>query len=898
MKRHLAGVVGVAAALGLAATAVPGNAHAVTGDDGRPPAEGVSSQPQQDNLPDPLHEKRSALHQTAVDQLATGEGQLKGKGSSRKIEMADGTLVGYPVTQTAQLLTFLVEFGDTNTNASFPGQVGPAHDQIPEPGASDNHTDWKADFSPEHYKEMFFSGLPDQNGESFAGIYNEMSSGRFKLQGDVSDWIKLDKSEASYQGADGGNSSAAMTSYIQDTADAWYQAQLAQGKTKDEIVAYLTSFDVWDRYDADGDGITNEPDGYIDHFQAIHAGEGEEAGAPKSAIWSHRWGVNQAGWGKDGPAVGSCAACAPLGGIRIGDTDLWIRDYTTEPENGGLGVFAHEFGHDLGLPDFYDTAPDAPGNGTASWTLMSGGSWLGHGNRLGTTPNHIGPSEKLVLGWYGPNNKDLQIVDSRNPTQVTLGPSYHATNTGKQAALVRLPSGSSSIETGPAASGSHYLYSGSADGQSATATSKPFTVPAGADVSAKVRFDLEHDYDFTYLEASTDGSTWTPLQTNLSEADPALRSGIDGTSDSSCTTHCETQVPSGWVDLTADLAAYEGRQIQLRFRTTTDGGVHYFGFAFDDVAVGSALTDDFEAGDADWGLDTYVGITGHSYQQKFDQSYMVENRQYRGYDTTLKEGPYNFGFAQTAPDKVEHFPFQDGLLVWYRDGNYTDNNTSAHPGYGQSLPVDANARALRWPDGTLARNSIQPFDATFDVDSTDAIRLHRELTSGTQLLNVASAKSSAVFDDSDVNAYWDPANPAGSSKVAGTGTVIKVISSSEPTGRMVIQVGPKAAPAKPAKVQPAAAPAARTALSARAPKVRKRGKKFTVRVTVTSPGRIPAGTVTVSFGHRKVTATLIAGHATVKVRATGKKGKRKLVLAYRPSTGFTGATQTRTIRVK
>ena len=42
---------------------------------------------------------------------------------------------------------------------------------------------------------------------------------------------------------------------------------------------------------------------------------------------------------------------------------IWIGDYTVEPENGGLGVFAHEFGHDLGLPDFYDTAGGE--NGTA-----------------------------------------------------------------------------------------------------------------------------------------------------------------------------------------------------------------------------------------------------------------------------------------------------------------------------------------------------------------------------------------------------------------------------------------------------------------------------------------------------------------------------------------------------
>src|SRR4029079_16809983 len=82
----------------------------------------------------------------------------------------------------------------------------------------------------------------------------------------------------------------------------------------------------------------------------------------------------------------------------LGDSGLWIGDYTTEPENGGLGVFAHEFGHDLGLPDLYDT--NGGDNSTGFWTLMSGGSWLNHGtDSIGTTPGYMGPWETLQLRW-------------------------------------------------------------------------------------------------------------------------------------------------------------------------------------------------------------------------------------------------------------------------------------------------------------------------------------------------------------------------------------------------------------------------------------------------------------------------------------------------------------------
>ena len=100
---------------------------------------------------------------------------------------------------------------------------------------------------------------------------------------------------------------------------------------------------------------------------------------------------------------------------------MWIGDYTTEPENGGLGVFAHEFGHDLGLPDLYDTA--GGDNGTGFWTLMSGGSWLNHGtDSIGTTPGYMGPWEKLQLGWL-----DYKTVPFGKDMTVKLGPADLAT---------------------------------------------------------------------------------------------------------------------------------------------------------------------------------------------------------------------------------------------------------------------------------------------------------------------------------------------------------------------------------------------------------------------------------------------------------------------------------------
>jgi M6 family metalloprotease-like protein len=111
---------------------------------------------------------------------------------------------------------------------------------------------------------------------------------------------------------------------------------------------------------------------------------------------------------------------------------MWVRDYTTEPENGGLGVFSHEFAHDLGLPDLYDTSGGE--NGTGFWTLMSSGSWMGHGaDTIGTTPNHMGAWEKLQLGWL-----DYETAQAGVESDHELGASYHATKKA-QAVVVILP---------------------------------------------------------------------------------------------------------------------------------------------------------------------------------------------------------------------------------------------------------------------------------------------------------------------------------------------------------------------------------------------------------------------------------------------------------------------------
>ena len=107
--------------------------------------------------------------------------------------------------------------------------------------------------------------------------------------------------------------------------------------------------------------------------------------------------------------------------------------------------------------------------------------------------------------------------------------------------------------------------------------------------------------------------------------------------------------------------------------------------------------------------------------------YLIENRQYVGYDATLAQGPYNFSEAVTRPNWVEFFKFQDGMLVWLVDPTAPDNNTSVHPGSGYALPVDATPNSFTYSDGTSPTNRREPFDATFGLDVIDPTCLHKQV---------------------------------------------------------------------------------------------------------------------------------------------------------------------------
>lgn len=742
------------------------------------------------DLKGPFSEQQAKQRKAALEQVLTGKKDVEQRGASKVVKLDDKKYVELGREKTDKIFTILVEFGDQVDNSTmfdpdgpdgpkppvpkYGGTPGPLHNQIAEPNRADNNsTAWQKDFSRQHFQDLYFG--TGQGKNSLKTYYEKTSSGRYSVDGEVADWVKIPYNEGRYGSNYCGQTNCSnVWDTVRDGVTAWTEAQKKAGKTDAQIKAQLAQYDQWDRNDFDGDGNFNEPDGYIDHFQIVHAGEDESAGGGvqgTSALWAHRWYAYGTDVGKTGPANNKA------GGTQIGDTGIWVGDYTMQPENGGLGVFAHEYGHDLGLPDLYDTSGGGD-NSVGFWSLMSAGSWLGDGKEsIGNLPGDMTAWDKLQLGW-------LNYDKAKAATKSTHKLGVSAYNTAdKQALLVELPKKQQRTDIVAPAEGSSQWWSNMGDDLKNTLTrSVDLTGKKSAALSLKGWWDIEADYDFLYTEVSTDGgATWTALGgTADGAAIPADASGSPSL----------TGVSGAWKSLNFPLDAYAGKKIDLRFRYQTDGGAGGKGFTADAVNLtadgATVFADGAENGDNGWTGKGFSRV-GAGFTKEYDQYYLAENRRYVSYDSTLKVGPYNFGFSNTKPGWVEHYPYQDGLLIWLWDTSQKDNNTSQHPGSGLILPIDANAKPMKWSDGTLLRNKIQPYDAAFSAYSTDAFTLHKN----GEALFLKPKPAQLAFDDHKGKYYYDE-NPTGSVKVTDTNTKIKIAKETYDGLQMTIEVGPSA----------------------------------------------------------------------------------------------------------
>jgi len=239
------------------------------------------------------------------------------------------------------------------------------------------YPDYANQYSTGDFQAMLYSDT--WSSGSAKKYYQEISYGLLTIQGDCYGWILAD-SNRGYYGRTNGFSRAARL------------AREAAQKA-DSMVNYV-QFD-------------NDDDGYVDCFTCLHSGFGYEETGNGQDIHSHSWSFTAAG----------------LTEYVTNDPDpnhsgeyIKINEYVCDPERSNyanvgtmvcIGVFCHEWGHALGLPDLYDT--DGGGSGLGAWCVMSTGSWGGN-NIAPWKPSHLCSWGKMFMGWLNPTavrNRDV-----------------------------------------------------------------------------------------------------------------------------------------------------------------------------------------------------------------------------------------------------------------------------------------------------------------------------------------------------------------------------------------------------------------------------------------------------------------------------------------------------------
>ncbi|MBW7996046.1 MAG: M6 family metalloprotease domain-containing protein [Candidatus Glassbacteria bacterium] len=235
-----------------------------------------------------------------------------------------------------------------------------------------------------------------QQTGTMAEYYAEVSLGRFSLSGEVYGWFTLPGGLSAYTRGD----ALGDESLFPDSPG---------GLVAHAVLAADSQVD-FGLYDNDGpDGVPNsgDDDGVVDGLIVVHSG-GDAAAGDTDNIWSHTGRLGADSVVTSDPAAGG-------GFIRV---DLYsilpeLAGNGSSPVPGEIGVFCHEFGHQLGLVDLYpvgyNQGDDVTSNGIGIWGLMAFGTRGGTGSNP-ARPTHPCAWSKLRLGWV-----DIVHEDSSGP---------------------------------------------------------------------------------------------------------------------------------------------------------------------------------------------------------------------------------------------------------------------------------------------------------------------------------------------------------------------------------------------------------------------------------------------------------------------------------------------------
>ena len=229
--------------------------------------------------------------------------------------------------------------------------------------------------------------------------YRDISLSRFTPNGEVFGWFTMPNNDSYYEGGNNGRNQR-MGELLRSALD-----QTDAG----------VDFGRFDNDGPDGQPNSGDDDGIADTVFFIHPEIGGEIGnGVNGNIWSHSWQYSKYA-GHGGRAYVTNDRRRDSFGQPTSNPDgspafIRVEDYTIQPGLAGnstpaqpriieVGVFCHEYGHALGLPDLYDRPNTGPNSsGIGHYCLMAGGSYGADDNHP-QTPVHMSAWCKAALGW-------------------------------------------------------------------------------------------------------------------------------------------------------------------------------------------------------------------------------------------------------------------------------------------------------------------------------------------------------------------------------------------------------------------------------------------------------------------------------------------------------------------
>ncbi|MDF2520428.1 MAG: protease [Clostridia bacterium] len=652
--------------------------------------------------------------------VLNGQGIKKGLAKQDVIDNVQLEAWNGEVTEV-KVLALLIDFPD------FP------HNNM-SPEETDNYYE---DFSTEFYNAKLFgdNGFLSPLGDqlySMKQYYEEQSGGSFTISGQVAGWYTA-KNPAAYYGGNypGPDDSDARPRNLV------YEAILAAAQDPN---INLEDFDKEDPFDLDGDYKFMESDGIIDHIMVFHAGAGEEAGGGRlggDAIWAHSWDL-----GGVAPIPGTTPAVD-----YFGANTMYGYTYTIVPEDAGT-VINHEFGHDIGLPDEYDTIYSGAGEPVAYWSLMASGNWTG--KISGTEAAGFSPYGKQMLqAIWGGNWLTGTVIDFEdiNNNEFLLD---QASTKGTNNDVIRINLPNKEVRVNQPTSGVWEYYSGKGNDLDHSMTAAvDLTAAATATLNFKTWYQIEEDWDYASVKVngvSIPGNitiTTSPYGQNPGN-------GITGYSN-------------GWIDASFDLSAFAGQSIVLEFNYWTDVAAVEQGFYVDDIQIvadGNIILSDDAEGEALFTLGEFIKDAGGFSAAHY---YLVEWRNHQGVDSSLAN-------IRRGASLMSYEP---GMVIWYVDESYDNNWTGLHPGDGYVGIVDADQHTNIWSDKALGSTRYQMHDAAFSIQNYDQMYLQYP----TFYMSDNFVNANPMFDDS--NDFTNPGLPDAGRNITSYGIKIRVVGESQ-----------------------------------------------------------------------------------------------------------------------